>query len=484
MSPTHPTPGYIPGMQRPMTPHDILQSKEQLSTTPQAATSRPMNPTNHPTHGRHGSGNGSISSLSEVLHNPNFNLNPTTSSSKPDVNKTVTRKVGSPALPKSPYVEGQRSCAQGYSPGDEESTGNHEMTPSVVSRKDPVSLLPFPRMSRSPTPNESAPAMKITVATANHRERVGERKKSPSFPLDQPNTTNTLTEKPTKMGKHQKHESGTSFVLSFEHSTRTPVLTSFPNPSHSSFGSEGSSYHSIGEEDRKKDRVGALFAKTEGKPPEWYDFTDFGIDTARAPGSPEEVSFKGLMEEEEVVKQLSGLSRDDFVAVQQRLLNAVQLRVGRGVRDKIFPYRPPPTMPGSRLFTGQLSSSNSTTSDDDETTDWVLAKARSLFGSPTPPTAKRNVEGDQILGPTQGLEPSFRKPIGTTKTKPFPIGEDSLRDSSRRPVTPSLLVPPLQLLSWFLGFTSIDECFPFGPQRTYQDTSVFPRVALRVGFFA
>jgi len=445
MSPTHQTPGYIPGMQRPMTPHGILGSREQLSTTPQAATSRPMNPTNHPTRGRHGSGNGSISSLSEVLHNPNFDLNSTTSFSKPDVNKTITRDVGSPALLKSRYIESQRSYAQGCSLGDEERTSGHEMTPSVVSRKDPVSLLPFPRMSRSHTLDESAP----TMETANHRERARERTKSPSFPPDRPNITNTLTAKSTKTDKHQKHGSGSSFVLSFEHSARSPAITSLPNLSHSSFGSEGSSYHSMGEEDGKKDRVGALFAKTEGNTPEWYDFMDVGTDTARAPGSPEEVSFRSLMEEEEVVKQLSGLSRDDFVAVQQRLLNAVQLRVGRGVRDKPFPYPPPSLMPGSRLFTGQPSSPNSTTSDDDETTDWVLAKARRVFGSPMPPTAKRNVDGDQILGPTQGLGRSFKKPIGANKTKPFLIGEDSLRDSSRRPVTPSSLVPPSQLLSRF-----------------------------------
>ena len=40
------------------------------------------------------------------------------------------------------------------------------------------------------------------------------------------------------------------------------------------------------------------------------------------------------MKEEEFVKQLSGLSREDFIAVQERLLDTVQLRVDRGDRDK------------------------------------------------------------------------------------------------------------------------------------------------------
>ena len=229
MSPTPRIPGYIPGMQRPMTPHDILEPEEQLSATPRATSprlplngsynsamnttnsslsrrdsnastakqpsrtgtplsvspggflsrslngrytpteerqgpdpfdsdrnsskrrpasplsnasfqsmmvspstsSRPNTPSSNsmlqpqhpqyqpttsttsfrPTHVRHGSGhsrNGSISSLNEVLHNPNFN--PT--STKPDVNKTITRNVRSPALPDSPYIESGRSSVQ------------------------------------------------------------------------------------------------------------------------------------------------------------------------------------------------------------------------------------------------------------------------------------------------------------------------------------------------------------------------------------
>ena len=136
------------------------------------------------------------------------------------------------------------------------------------------------------------------------------------------------------MGKHQKHESGSSFVLSLGPSTQPLVLTPFLNSSRSSFGSEGSSYHSIDEENGKKDRVKALFAKIEGELPEWHDFTDTGVDATRVPGGPEEVSFRSLVREEDLVKQLSGLSRDDFLAVQERLLDTVQSRVDRGDREK------------------------------------------------------------------------------------------------------------------------------------------------------
>ena len=111
------------------------------------------------------------------------------------------------------------------------------------------------------------------------------------------------------------------------------MLTPFLNSSRSSFGSEGSSYHSIDEEDGKKDRAKALFTKIEGELPEWHDFTDVNIDDSGVPGGLE-VSFRSLRKEEELVKQLSGLNREDFVAIQERLIEVAQSRVDRGDRDK------------------------------------------------------------------------------------------------------------------------------------------------------
>ena len=461
MSPTPRIPGYIPGMQRPMTPHDILEPEEQLSATPRATSprlplngsynsamnvtnsslgrrdsnastakqpsrtgtplsagpggflsrslngrytpteerqgsdlfdsdrnsskrrpasplsntsfqsmmahqnespstsSRPNTPSSaailqsqhsqqqsvtstssfRPTHIRHGSGhsrNGSISSLTEVLHNPNFNLTPPTStppSTKSDVNKTIARNIRSPALPDPPFIESGRSSSQGYSPGDKERVGDHERAPSVTPGMDRGSPFSFSRALRSPTPNGNIPPTTTTAGAASYQESVGKRAKSPSFSIDQPSITSTSTTT-TKMGKHQKHESGSSFVLSLGPSTQPLVLTPFLNSSRSSFGSEGSSYHSIDEENGKKDRVKALFAKIEGEPLEWHDFADIGIDNSGVPGGQDEVSFRSLAKEEELIKQLSGLSRDDFIVVQERLLDVVQSRGDRGDRDK------------------------------------------------------------------------------------------------------------------------------------------------------
>lgn len=219
MSPTHRVPGYIPGMQRPMTPHEILESKEHFSTILQATTSRPfpggyhdgaVDAANHPTHGRHGSENSqndSISSFIEV-HNPNF----LSTSPKSNVNKTIARSVDSPALPESLHIESQHSNARCYSPGGEEGAGDHERAPSVISGKDPGPLLPFPRMSRSPTPDGNVLPTTTAARTANHRGNVGNRAISPSFSLDRSN--NMSAPMTMKVGEHQNtNPSHSSYFL-------------------------------------------------------------------------------------------------------------------------------------------------------------------------------------------------------------------------------------------------------------------------------
>jgi serine/arginine repetitive matrix protein 2 len=136
---------------RPNTPSSNAMLQSQHSQQQSVTSTSSF----RPTHVRHGSGhsrNGSISSLSEVLHNPNFNPTPPPPPTKPDVNKTITRNIRSPALPDSPYIESGRSSTQGYSPGDKERPGDHERAPSVISGMDPGSPFSFSRMLRSPTP--------------------------------------------------------------------------------------------------------------------------------------------------------------------------------------------------------------------------------------------------------------------------------------------------------------------------------------------
>ena len=355
-----------------------------------------MNVADRPTHGKRGGRNSrsdSTSSLSDVPHNPDFHLNPITT--KPDTNETITRNVGSPVLPESPHIESGRSNVQVYSPGNKE--------------KEPGSPL------------------------ASHPESAGKRAKS----IDHPDLAST-SKTTTKMGEYQKHESGLSFVLSPGPSTQPLVLTPFLNSSCPSFESEGSSYHSIGGEDRKRDRVKALFAKIDSQPPEWFD-VDF--DASRSGGAPEETSFKSLVKEEELVKKLSGLTKNDFVVIQERLLDVVQSRMGRvggGITSTQIAL---PMMPGSRPFTGQLSAPNLTTPK-------ARTVVRKSLSDPfMTPAAKRKVGRNQTPSLTLGFGQRSRRP--RVEAEPFPTGERSSRDSSRRSVTASLSGPPLQLLSRF-----------------------------------
>ena len=361
---------------------------------------------------------------------------------KPGV-KTITRNDGSPGLSESPHIESGSSSSRGYSPGDKERAGYYERAPSVISTMDPGSPLPFPRMSRSPTPDGDVPT---ASGMANRPGGMGKRAKSLSFSIGWPNVTSV----PTMTDQHQKQELGAFFVSSFDYSPKSLVLTSLPNPSRSSFRSEGSSYHSIGEEDEKKDPVEALFAAIEDQSPKWYDFTDVGIDASHLAGTPEEMSFGSSVKE--FVKQLSGLSKGDLVAVQERLLEVVHSRMGRVDRGNVSTRLPPSTMPGSSLPIDQPSAPNLTASYDEfmkqalAVAEAAVAVQRCLSGSSVPRTAKRKVDRDRTSSMTLGLGQRFRKSSGTLKVEPLPIREDSSHDSSRRPVIRSLSGPP-QFLS-------------------------------------
>jgi len=108
------------------------------------------------------------------------------------------------------------------------------------------------------------------------------------------------------------------------------VLSPLVNSSRSSLASEGSSYHSWDEEagGKPKDRVRALFAKVEPEPPEWHEFrADDALN-----------GFGPFGREVEVVRQLSGLSKSDFVTIQERLIDAVTTSKtydGAGARERV-----------------------------------------------------------------------------------------------------------------------------------------------------
>ena len=162
---------------------------------------------------------------------------------------------------------------------------------------------------------------------------------------------------------------------------------------------------------------------------------DVGINTACVPSDLEEVSFRSIAKEEELVKRLSGLNKDVFFAVQRKLLDVVR---PKAVRDNASTHLLTPAL---RVFTGQLGSPNSLTPDDDGIAKQVSTKVEAgmairkrVFGFPMPPAVQKRADRDQTPSPTLGLGQRSKKLGRKIKGGPLPIGEDSSRDSSRRSV--------------------------------------------------
>ena len=440
-----------------MTPLDIPEPGEPEETSKPLLGGgyySEMNVTTHPTLGKHRSGdsrNYGVSSLSEVLHNPNIGRDPTATSTRHNIEEILARDVGIDVLPRAPPIEIRHASAQEYHPGDEEREGGHEITPDIISESNHGPLLPFPRMSRPPSPDRNIPPTTIATGTANYQGGAGKRARSHSFSLNHLDFMSTSTK--TRVDKHRKHESGPPLMLSVERSTRS--LTPLLNSSRSSFGSDGSSYHSISWEDGKEDHVRALFANIEGEPPEWHDLTDIGIDLACVPDDPEDASSRSMAKQEELVRQLSGLRKGDFAAIQRKLLDAARQRADRGGGGGgNASIRLP--LPGLGVSMGQFSSPNSPITDNDRLEQQastkvqrVAAVRKMLFDFPAPPVVRRKADRARTPSPTLGPGQRSRKSSGTINTEPSQIGGASSRGSSRCSVIVFSLESHLRLLSRF-----------------------------------
>lgn len=92
------------------------------------------------------------------------------------------------------------------------------------------------------------------------------------------------------------------------------VLSPLANSSRSSLESAGSSYHTW--EADKQDRTIPLVAALESQPPAWHDLSNTAGGLSSGTDGDVEV----------IVQQHSGLKKNDFVAIQERLLFAAKLK--------------------------------------------------------------------------------------------------------------------------------------------------------------
>jgi serine/arginine repetitive matrix protein 2 len=116
------------------------------------------------------------------------------------------------------------------------------------------------------------------------------------------------------LGRSSLRGSHQAIASPFTHNQSQLVLSPLANSSRSSLESAGSSYHTW--EADKQDRTIPLVAALEPQPPAWHDLSN----------TANEVSSGANGGVEGIVQQHSGLSKNDFVAIQQRLLFAAKLK--------------------------------------------------------------------------------------------------------------------------------------------------------------
>src|SRR6266403_1531794 len=96
--------------------------------------------------------------------------------------------------------------------------------------------------------------------------------------------------------------------------SQTLVLSPLANSSRSSLESAGSSYRTW--EADKQDRTIPLVATIEPQPPAWHDLSNTAGGLPSGPNG----------DVEEIVQEHSGLNKNDFIAIQERLLFAAKLK--------------------------------------------------------------------------------------------------------------------------------------------------------------
>ena len=312
----------ILGRRRPISPlsgpaYQPLTSPSSRPSTPSNVTwNMPNSPNTTPqkAHGR----NGSV-----VTHSRSGS---TTSINDPSVDalersKSTSRSLRSPALPDSPWVDAGNGSVVGMS---------EYRPPSAMSGMELGSPIQVANPLRSPTPNgtRSPTSPAFTDASgaggANEDGRTASRRSSKQ--TQQYHNSNTLSFSPPN-------------ALLF-----SPIA----NSSRSSLESAGSSYHTF-DEDHKKDRLYDFFSNLDPDSSPWHDTSD-KAGTSTAGTSPYDAT-----ETEDAVRREIGLTKGDFVAIQDKLVGAALTKAAtpENRRAGSIRKRRPSTSQSNYSFTGE-----------------------------------------------------------------------------------------------------------------------------------
>ncbi|TBU46979.1 hypothetical protein BD309DRAFT_952854 [Dichomitus squalens] len=423
-SPTPRLPGYIPGMPRPMTPREATFDAEDLtpSTTPRAtsprlpglntqtsplipqnfsssmyrsnssassyATNRPNSPAsgttpplffNRPMNGRYTpeerqrNGNKPSSPTSDTAESPVHGrrrpISPlsgpayqpmTSPPSRPSTPSNVTWNT--PVSPNgTPQKHGRNGSAAGHSRNGSTASFNDQTLEQLDRSKSVTRSLRSPALPDSPWldgANATFGSSDYRPPSAMSGVDLGSPVQPASMTLRSPTFTDVggaddLRSISRRSSKQTGHTSANTFSFGQPNAL---LFSPLANSSRSSLESVGSSYHTW-DEDHKKDRLYGLFSSLDSDNTPWHDVSLDKSDPSTAGTSPYESP-----ETEDAVRREIGLSKGDFVAIQDKLVGAALTKAAtpENRRPGSIRKRRPSTSQSNYSFNGESRAVSST----------------------------------------------------------------------------------------------------------------------------
>nr|VWP00497.1 SGE1 protein [Ganoderma boninense] len=266
--------------------------------------------------------------------------------------KSTTRSLRSPALPDSPWVD----------------VGLEYRPPSAMSGIDIGSPVQGPHsIARSPTPNGA---------------------RSPASPAY--TDVGGVDDGRTMSRRSSKHHSSYTFSLGQPNAL---LFSPLANSSHSSLESAGSSYHSW-DEDHKKDR---LFGVLSGLDPDnipWHDISPDKSAPSTAGTSPYDAT-----ETEDAVRREVGLSKGDFIVMQDKLVGAALTKAvtPENRRAGSIRRRRPSTSQSNYSYNGESRAVNSTPQPQPQSQSQPQPQPQAVASSPRAATSEQVARANALL---------------------------------------------------------------------------------------
>ncbi|KIJ68939.1 hypothetical protein HYDPIDRAFT_105474 [Hydnomerulius pinastri MD-312] len=515
VSPSPRLPGYIPGMPRPMTPRDSAFDSDDIrshSTTPRAmspmlpnlngqmtttsfssgmlrrgsdasrSTPRPTSPQTNTYLSRSNSGRrtpdasqrdstsgteqeGSVTSSVFVRRRPVSPLSgpafqPMAVSPRPSTPSNVTWNVGPSASPEKVHSKPESRSTHSRSgslstESDFQASMDHSKSPSRTLRS------PVPPDSPSPAQTSFASKWNRTASPGPTDQRAPSSLSSYEFGSFGSRTFRSPTPTQSRNAASStflSSDSNAATVRSSKQHFKSPSnysygvsqlsLSPIANSSRSSLESTGSSYHSWDPSQKKHGAFDLFGGGADDTQPAWHDLDK---SSSATPGSSQDDC-----DFEDIIRRYAGLTKSDFVAIQDRLVGAAVHKA---------------TLPDTRERANSLRRRRPSTSQSNYSTNGRESRVASPTPTQTAPIGRRSPAPDNSAKASALLESVMDSIPATTINV-----ESKVEDNVQPEVSPT--TRRNRDLARALGFGN-DDSHLIVPQSSDQEsssTSVSPTV--------